>query len=75
MSYSPGQYDVERSKETDQEPASHYYRGGYHVLHLGETLNRRYLILRKIGWDELRTSWLAKDGDTHGYVTVSKSTK
>ncbi|KAL1459714.1 hypothetical protein WDU94_011671 [Cyamophila willieti] len=57
---------------SEQEPISHYYHGGYHVQRLGEFLNqRRYFILRKLGWDELSTQWLARDVEKKTYVMVN----
>lgn len=77
MNYNISQYDKsetvrsELDEANNQEPASHYYRGGYYVLRLGEKLNKKYLIYRKIGWDEFSTKWLARDDEHNRYVTVT----
>jgi hypothetical protein len=36
-----------------------YHPGGYHHVHLGDTVNERYRIIRKFGWGQFSTVWLA----------------
>jgi serine/threonine protein kinase len=38
-----------------------YHIGGYHPVHLGDVLNGRYSVLRKIGYGSFSTVWLALD--------------
>lgn len=48
--------------EIDAEPLRRYKPGGYHPIHLGDSLESgRYQILHKIGWGGYATVWLAKD--------------
>lgn len=44
------------------EPAYRYRPGGYHPVHLGDTLSEdRYKILHKLGWGGYSTVWAAQD--------------
>ncbi|KAI9712294.1 MAG: hypothetical protein M1820_001507 [Bogoriella megaspora] len=44
------------------EPISDYCLGGYHPIHIGDSLNEgRYKILNKLGWGGSSTVWLASD--------------
>ena len=48
--------------ELDAEPLERYRVGGYHPIHLGDTLgNGIYKVLRKLGWGGHATVWLARD--------------
>lgn len=48
--------------EVDAEPLERYRKGGYHPIHLGDTLkDGRYKILHKLGWGGYATVWLARD--------------
>ena len=38
-----------------------YHPGGYHPVHLGDTFGSRYRVIRKIGYGEYSTVWLAID--------------
>ena len=38
-----------------------YKQGGYHPVQLGEVLNDRYEVCRKLGNGRYGTTWLAKD--------------
>lgn len=45
-----------------EEPLIQYRSGGYHPVHLGDTLHEgRYTIINKLGWGQDGTIWLAKD--------------
>jgi serine/threonine protein kinase len=45
-----------------EEPFELYRPGGYHPVHIGDTLcHSRYTIIRKLGWGQYSTVWLAKD--------------
>jgi hypothetical protein len=52
-----------------EEPLDHPVeeRGGFYNVSLGTTLNSRYKIVRKLGWGQHSSVWLAKD---IRYVTV-----
>ena len=44
------------------EPMIQYRSGGYHPVHLGDTLHGgRYAIINKLGWGRDGTHWLAVD--------------
>ncbi|KAF5658566.1 CMGC SRPK kinase [Fusarium heterosporum] len=47
-----------------------YHPGGYHPVHLGDTINERYRIIRKIGWGQFSTVWLAIDNIQDRYVSL-----
>ncbi|KAI1036061.1 hypothetical protein LB504_011426 [Fusarium proliferatum] len=38
-----------------------YHPGGYHPVHLGDVIQERYRIIRKVGWGKYSTVWLAVD--------------
>lgn len=44
------------------EPLALYRSGGYHPVHLGDTMHGgRYKIMHKLGWGRDGTVWLARD--------------
>jgi hypothetical protein len=50
------------SCDIDAEPLHRYHKGGYHPIHLGDSLNNgRYMILHKLGWGGWATVWAARD--------------
>ena len=53
-----------------QEEAEDYKHGGYHPTQLGEVLNHRYVVIRKLGWGHFSTVWLAWDTSKKGFVAV-----
>ena len=45
-----------------REELAQYRSGGYHPLHLGDTMKGgRYRIVQKLGWGRDATVWLAED--------------
>lgn len=64
---SPQTYNVEDEMYrfepvyADAEFSGDYVRGGFHPVHLGDTFDNRYRVLRKLGFGAYSTSWLAKD--------------
>ena len=45
-----------------QEPLAQYRSGGFHPVHLGDTMQGgRYKIVHKLGWRHDGTIWLARD--------------
>ena len=45
----------------DDEDEEGYCVGGYHRVDLGDVYNGRYEVIRKLGWGNFSTVWLAKD--------------
>ncbi|KAK5863125.1 hypothetical protein PBY51_000179 [Eleginops maclovinus] len=45
----------------DSEDPREYCYGGYHPVHIGDTFNRRYQVLSKLGWGFFSTVWLCQD--------------
>lgn len=38
-----------------------YHPGGYHPVYLGDVIQERYHVMRKVGWGQYSTVWLAVD--------------
>ncbi|KAF5027023.1 hypothetical protein F66182_899 [Fusarium sp. NRRL 66182] len=47
-----------------------YHPGGYHPVHLGDIIQHRYRIIRKLGWGQFSTVWLAADSKINRYVSL-----
>ncbi|KAF5649672.1 CMGC SRPK kinase [Fusarium sp. NRRL 52700] len=47
-----------------------YHPGGYHPIHLGNVIQERYRIIRKVGWGQFSTVWLAMDMQINRYVSL-----
>jgi len=46
----------------DEEDWEDYCKGGYHPVQIGDSFSdRRYTVVRKLGWGHFSTVWLAKD--------------
>ncbi|XP_054464606.1 SRSF protein kinase 3 [Anoplopoma fimbria] len=45
----------------DSEDPGEYCYGGYHPVQIGNTFNRRYQVLSKLGWGFYSTVWLCLD--------------
>lgn len=54
------------------EPLEEYQDGGYHPIHLGDTLGAsdRYRVIHKLGHGGFGTVWLCRDMQDPGYVAV-----
>ncbi|XP_029291903.1 SRSF protein kinase 3 isoform X2 [Cottoperca gobio] len=53
------QLDPKDSK--DSEDPREYCYGGYHPVQIGDTFNRRYQVVSKLGWGYFSTVWLCLD--------------
>lgn len=58
----------------DAESAEFYRPGGFHPTYLGDVLKQRYKIIRKIGFGQYSTVWLARDCQEDRYVSVKIAT-
>lgn len=47
------------SSATSDEDLQDYRINGYHPMHVGEIVDSKYIILRKLGWGHFSTVWLA----------------
>jgi len=66
----PDEEDV-ALESSESEDAEDYKFGGYHSMHLGETLkNGRYRALYKLGWGHFSTVWLCYDRETTTHVAI-----
>ncbi|KAI9673216.1 MAG: hypothetical protein M1817_003079 [Caeruleum heppii] len=60
-------FDCDREEDRER-----YQPGGFHPVHLGDTLgtDRRYRILHKLGYGGFSTVWLARDEVANRYVAL-----
>ncbi|KAG8913012.1 hypothetical protein FRC01_004777 [Tulasnella sp. 417] len=65
--WKPRDYDTELYERPDEEDPRMYRRGGYHPVRIGEMYDGRYRVLRKLGWGECSTVWLARDLQSSRY--------
>ncbi|KAK2851044.1 hypothetical protein Q5P01_007320 [Channa striata] len=54
----------------DSEDRREYCYGGYHPVHIGDTFNRRYQVVSKLGWGYFSTVWLCLDLRLGRHVAV-----
>lgn len=47
--------------QNSEEDLKRYRVGGYHPVHLGDVFNDRYVVVRKLGYGQYSTVWLARD--------------
>jgi serine/threonine protein kinase len=47
------------SDDDDIESFDDFAVDGYHPVHIGEIIDSKYLILKKLGWGHFSTVWLA----------------
>ncbi|KAG6201645.1 hypothetical protein E4U10_005752 [Claviceps purpurea] len=58
-------------RQSFPEEAHDYKHGGYHPISLGDSFDsKRYTILRKLGYGEYSTVWLARDLKCQRYVAL-----
>ncbi|KAG8961890.1 hypothetical protein FRC00_010934, partial [Tulasnella sp. 408] len=70
IEWKPEDYDDELYKSPMEEDPRMYRLGGYHPVKIGETYDNRYRVLRKLGWGEYSTVWLARDFQSSRYVAL-----
>ncbi|TWU72628.1 hypothetical protein ED733_000214 [Metarhizium rileyi] len=59
------------SLERFAEEPDYYNHGGFHPISLGDNFHsKRYTILRKLGYGQYSTVWLAKDSKCQRYVAL-----
>ena len=65
---APSPTAAERGKiMLDHEKREDYKVGGYHPVELGDRMNGRYRVIRKLGYGQYSTVWLVVD-DSPGFV-------
>ncbi|RAL00004.1 protein kinase [Aspergillus ibericus CBS 121593] len=57
------------SRQIIEEP-NFYEPGGFHHVSLGDRLSGKYTVLRKLGYGQYSTVWLAKDSQHQRYVAL-----
>jgi serine/threonine-protein kinase SRPK3 len=62
--------DLELEDNSEDEGIEDYHVGGYHPVHVGELLHKRYLVIQKLGWGHFSTVWLCRDYKHRNYVAV-----
>ncbi|KAI9479855.1 kinase-like domain-containing protein [Coemansia mojavensis] len=68
--------DYEEEPEMEEEDIEDYRKGGYHPVKIGDSFkNKRYKVVRKLGWGHFSTVWLAYDHekDIHVALKIVKS--
>ena len=58
------------SDNSEDEGISSYKINGYHPVHIGEVLLKRYIIMQKLGYGHFSTAWLALDTKFGTYVAI-----
>ncbi|XP_017266691.1 SRSF protein kinase 3 isoform X2 [Kryptolebias marmoratus] len=54
-------YQLNPKDSQDSEDPREYCYGGYHPVQVGDTFNRRYQVVSKLGWGFYSTVWLCTD--------------
>ncbi|KAI9792386.1 MAG: serine/threonine protein kinase, CMGC group [Candelina submexicana] len=55
----------------DEEDSEDYCKGGYHPVVVGETFkDKKYTVVRKLGWGHFSTVWLSRDNTTGKHVAL-----
>jgi serine/threonine-protein kinase SRPK3 len=50
---------AQSGSDGDVEEIDDYHPDGYHPAHVGEIIDSKYLLLKKLGWGHFSTVWLA----------------
>ncbi|PNP79326.1 hypothetical protein FNYG_07402 [Fusarium nygamai] len=59
-----------KTNDTPCEWGEAYHPGGYHPVHLGDVIQERYRVIRKLGWGQFSTVWLAVGMQMNRYVSL-----
>ncbi|KAI8325020.1 kinase-like protein [Martensiomyces pterosporus] len=63
--------DYEEEPEMEEEDIEDYCKGGYHPVKIGDQFkNKRYKVVRKLGWGHFSTVWLAYDREKEIHVAL-----
>ena len=62
-------------EESEDEGSEFYRPGGYHPVHINETYNGRYVVVRKLGWGHYSTVWKVIDTKNPGKLYALKVVK
>ncbi|KAI0982554.1 hypothetical protein GJ496_011668, partial [Pomphorhynchus laevis] len=62
--------DIMGSDDDEQEDPKDYCRGGYHPVQIGDVYNKRYHVMRKLGWGHFSTVWLCWDFQEKRFVAM-----
>lgn len=63
--------DDEPVNPENEEDLKDYVPGGYHTCFIGENYkNKKYTLVRKLGWGHFSTVWLARDNDKQCHVAM-----
>lgn len=58
------------SDDEEQEDPADYCKGGYHPVRIGDVFERRYNVIRKLGWGHFSTVWLCWDSQLKRFVAL-----
>lgn len=58
------------SDNDEQEDPKDYCQGGYHPVKMGDLFQRKYHVLRKLGWGHFSTVWLCWDLECKQFVAL-----
>ncbi|XP_014259481.1 SRSF protein kinase 1-like isoform X3 [Cimex lectularius] len=61
QSYSGDLADESDTPSDQQEDSADYLPGGYHRVQIGDLYEKRYYVLKKLGWGHFSTVWFAWD--------------
>lgn len=68
---SESEDELHKVNPDNEEDLKDYVPGGYHTCHIGETYkNKKYTLVRKLGWGHFSTVWLARDNDKQCHVAM-----
>ena len=66
----PDDRGMMESDNDEQEDPRDYVKGGYHPDIIGQVINERYHVVRKLGWGHFSTVWLCWDLTAKRFVAM-----